>query len=313
MKYLDEKYGHKKVLEETGLSRVTLWRLLEKKSRVKPGYVKPLLKLLTQEEFEKLVSARDRLRSMGILREDGTVDYSLALEILAVAKDDEYLKNAILKFLVQEFREDLKKMLGISFAGVKLVWSSDFESFLAERKKRRAIKDPETLKYYRSIFKKYLEGKELNKEFIDLNEKRAMLTEEDYNALLRDIYKNPEKYYVFVMVPFRRVSPEDLLGYPILVHIKDGDKTLMVVEESAMKAPLAILTVSGVHGVLLIDDALNINDNVRKSFLLAVFNERVVGGFGGAKLSVPLHAGKVRGQLVKGSLYIPQQIRELLL
>ena len=130
-----------------------------------------------------------------------------------------------------------------------------------------------------------LEAQKLNKEFIDLNEKKATLTEEDYNTLLRDIYKNPEKYYVFVMVPFGRVLPEDLLGYPTLVHIKDGDKTLMVVEESAMKAPLAILTVPGVHGVLLIDDALNINDNVRKSFLLAVFNERVVGGFGGAKLS----------------------------
>ncbi|MEL9909029.1 MAG: hypothetical protein QXP97_06450 [Desulfurococcus sp.] len=93
LKYLDEKYDHKKILEETGLSRVTLWRLLEKKSRVKPEYVKPLLKLLAQEEFEKVVSARNRLRSMGILREDGSVDYSLALEILAIAKDDEYLRK----------------------------------------------------------------------------------------------------------------------------------------------------------------------------------------------------------------------------
>jgi len=42
-----------------------------------------LLKLLSQEEFEKLVSARDRLKSIGILREDDTIDYSLALEILA--------------------------------------------------------------------------------------------------------------------------------------------------------------------------------------------------------------------------------------
>jgi len=67
---------------------------------------------LTREEFEKIVSARDRLKSLGILRDDGTIDYSLALEILAIAKDDEYLKNAILRFVVQEFREDLKKMRG---------------------------------------------------------------------------------------------------------------------------------------------------------------------------------------------------------
>ncbi len=83
LRYVVEKYGRKKVLEETGLSRVTLWRLLERISPVKPKYVTPLLKLLSQEEFEKLVSARDRLKSIGILREDDTIDYSLALEILA--------------------------------------------------------------------------------------------------------------------------------------------------------------------------------------------------------------------------------------
>ena len=197
LKYLDEKYGHKKVLEETGLSRVTLWRLLEKKSRVKPGYVKPLLKLLTQEEFEKLVSARDRLRSMGILREDGTVDYSLALEILAVAKDDEYLKNAILKFVVQEFREDLKKMLGVSFAGVKLEWSSDFESFLAERKKRRKVRDPETIKYYKSLFMKYLQGRELSEELIDYVINHP-------SKWLRNVFR----HYIQYLYYKRRISPE---------------------------------------------------------------------------------------------------------
>jgi len=120
LRYVVERHGRKKVLEEVGISRITLWRLLERKTPIRPEYTKPLLKLLNREEFEKLVSARDRLRSLGILRDDGTIDYSLALEILAVAKDDEYLKNAILRFVVQEFREDLKKMLGINFAGITL-------------------------------------------------------------------------------------------------------------------------------------------------------------------------------------------------
>jgi len=34
-------------MEEAEISRVTLWRLLERKSPLKPEYVKPLLKLLT--------------------------------------------------------------------------------------------------------------------------------------------------------------------------------------------------------------------------------------------------------------------------
>ena len=48
-----ERHGCKRILEEAGISRVTLWRLLERKSPVKPEYIKPLLKLLSREEFEE--------------------------------------------------------------------------------------------------------------------------------------------------------------------------------------------------------------------------------------------------------------------
>jgi intergrase/recombinase len=197
LRHITERYGRRKVLEEIGISRITLWRLLEKKSPVKPEYVKPLLKLLTREEFEKLVTARERLKSLGILREDGTIDYSLALEILAVAKDDEYLKNALLRFVVSEFREDLKKMLGISFAGITLRWDEGFEHFLVERKKRRKVRDPETLKYYRSLFEKHLEGRELSEGLIDYVVNHP-------NKWLRNVFR----HYIQYLYYRRRISPE---------------------------------------------------------------------------------------------------------
>ncbi|MEM1687286.1 MAG: hypothetical protein QXR24_04395 [Thermosphaera sp.] len=132
-----------------------------------PEYIAPLLKLLTQTEFESLVSAKNRLRSLGIMRDDGTVDYSSVLEILSIARSGEYLKNAVLRFVVQEFREDIRKMLGVSFAGIKLEWSEDFENFLSERKRRIKVRDPETVSYYRSLFKKHLEGRELPEELVE--------------------------------------------------------------------------------------------------------------------------------------------------
>ncbi|MEM1867698.1 MAG: hypothetical protein QXY83_02525 [Thermosphaera sp.] len=103
-------------MEEAGISRVTLWRLLNRVSPVDPEYIAPLLK---QTEFESLVSAKNRLRSLGIMRDNGTIDYSLVLEILSIARNDEYLKNAILRFVIQEFKEDIRKMLGISFISIK--------------------------------------------------------------------------------------------------------------------------------------------------------------------------------------------------
>ncbi|MEM1881184.1 MAG: hypothetical protein QXQ23_04470, partial [Sulfolobales archaeon] len=38
LSYLVEKYGRKKVMEEAGISRVTLWRLLNRVSPVDPEY-----------------------------------------------------------------------------------------------------------------------------------------------------------------------------------------------------------------------------------------------------------------------------------
>jgi len=43
----------------------------------------------------------------------------------------------------------------------------NFEKFLAKCKKRRKIKDAETLNYYKSLFMRYLQGKELSKQLID--------------------------------------------------------------------------------------------------------------------------------------------------
>ncbi|MEM2195948.1 MAG: integrase, partial [Sulfolobales archaeon] len=230
-----EKYGRKKVIEEAGISRVTLWRLLNRVSPVDPEYVAPLLKLLKQTEFESLVSAKNRLRSLGIVRDDGTVDYSLVLEILSIARSDEYLKNAVLKFVVQEFREDIRKMLGISFTGIKLEWSEDFENFLVERKKRRKVRDPETVKYYRNLFKRYLEGKELSEELIDYIVRHQ-------NKWLRNVFR----HYVQYLYHKRRIPPETFgwimevvpsRGYrldvrPYQISIEDVRKTLKFLEEN---------------------------------------------------------------------------------
>jgi len=192
-----EKYGKKRVLEESGISRVTLWRLVEKVSPVKPEYVKPLLKFLTREEFENLISARDRLKAIGVLRDDGTVDYSLALEILAIARDDEYLKNAILRFVVQEFREDLKRMLGVSLAHIVFKWEPGFEEFLKTRKKRRKVLDPGTISYYRSLFKKHLEGKILSEELVEY-----VVSHE--NKWLRNVFR----HYIQYLYYLRKIPPE---------------------------------------------------------------------------------------------------------
>ena len=59
-----------------------------------------------------------------------------------------------------------------------------------ERKKRRKVRDPETLEYYRNLFMKYLEGKELSEELIDY-----VVNHE--NKWLRNIFRHYIQYLYY--------------------------------------------------------------------------------------------------------------------
>jgi len=65
------------------------------------------------------------------------------------------------------------------------------------RKKRRKVQDPETVKYYRNLFKRFLEGKELSEELVEY-----VVSHE--NKWLRNIFRHYIQYLYFR----RRISPE---------------------------------------------------------------------------------------------------------
>jgi len=223
------KLGFSKACEALDIAKSSLYRYLSGERKVPPDVIKRALKFLTRSEFESIVSEWDKLKALGIIKENGVVDYGLVLRILAVAAKDEYLKNAILRFVVENFREDLRKMLGVSFAGIKFEWSEDFERFLVERKKRKKVKDAETLSYYRSLFLRYLQGKELSEQLIDY-----VVNHE--NKWLRNVFR----HYIQYLYYKRRISPETF-GWimevvpsrsykldvrPYLINLDDVRKTL---------------------------------------------------------------------------------------
>jgi len=69
------------------------------------------LQYLNEKEFNEIVTGIYRLKAVGIIREDESIDYSLILQTLALASKDEYLKQAILRFTVENFREDFRRCL----------------------------------------------------------------------------------------------------------------------------------------------------------------------------------------------------------
>jgi len=235
LRRVKDKLGFNKTVEILDIAKGSLHNYLNGLRRIPDDVIFKALQYLDEKEFNEIVAGIDRLKAVGIIREDGSIDYSLILQAVALASKDEYLKQAILRFTVDNFREDLRKMLGLSLSQVIFTWSQGFEEFLRERKKRRKIMDPETIAYYRNLFKKHLEGKTLSEDLINyvINHK---------NKWLRNVFR----HYIQYLYYLRRISPEtygwvmeivpsrsykiDVRSYPI--NIEDLVKTLSVLREN---------------------------------------------------------------------------------
>jgi len=230
-----KKLGFEKTLRALGIARGSLHNYLHGVRRVPDNVVYKALQYLEEAEFNEIVQGIDRLRAIGLIRGDGSIDYSLILQAIALATRDEYLKQALLRFTVENFREDLRKMLGSSLAHVVFKWEPGFEEFLRERKKRRKIASEETMSYYRSLFKRYLEGKTLSEELVEY-----VVNHE--NKWLRNVFR----HYVQYLYYLRRIPPEtygwlmevvpsrsyrlDVRSYPI--SLEDLAKTMNTLRES---------------------------------------------------------------------------------
>ena len=73
--------------------------MLSKQSKIDDGNLRTLLSLVFEEEFRKVLDATKLLQNVGIIKEDGTVNYCLVMEILTYVVNNEYLKNLIIKFV----------------------------------------------------------------------------------------------------------------------------------------------------------------------------------------------------------------------
>ncbi len=230
-----KKLGFEKTLRALGITRGSLHNYLHGVRRVPDEVVYRALQYLEEREFNEIVQGVDRLRAIGIIRGDDSIDYSLVLQVIVLATRDEYLKQALLGFTVENFREDLRKMLGSSLAYVVFKWEPGFEEFLRERKKRKKVASPGTMSYYRNLFKRYLEGKALSEELVEY-----VVNHE--NKWLRNVFR----HYVQYLYYLRRIPPEmygwlmevvpsrsyrlDVRRYPI--SIEDLARTMNTLRES---------------------------------------------------------------------------------
>lgn len=123
------------------------------------------------------------------------------------------------------------------------------------------------------------EAKRLGKEPIIVSELQQKAGSLDaYMKKLRDIYENPEKYYIISVIPFGATMPRDLMPVPRIVTITDEKGVpIAAINQPVLKPNLALLAIENIYGVLLIDNVLDIDDAVKRDFLLSVFERRAIG------------------------------------
>jgi len=71
-----------------------------------------------------------------------------------------------------------------------------FQEFLRERKRRRKVVSEETMAYYRSLFKRYLEGRTLSEELVEY-----VVNHE--NRLLRNVFRHYIQYLYYLWSIYR--------------------------------------------------------------------------------------------------------------
>ncbi len=215
LQYLKSRVSGRQLLELLGVrSKGTITKYLKYGRRIPDEIILRILQAITEEEFTEIVGARKRLETLGLIdRETGRIDYSLVIEILRLSLSDPYLKKLILEFVSKHLRDDLLKLSPAKLPAIILHWDRDFEKYLTEDKKN-PIKDRETLNYYRSIFKRHLEGRELSEKLIrevknsKLGWLRVVLRH--YITYLFIAGKIPEETYAWIIlyVPSRKYPRE---------------------------------------------------------------------------------------------------------
>lgn len=106
LEYIVDKFGRDEIQELLGISCYIVWRPVNGPVRVNYGKFRVLLNLISMEELKEILGPRKLLESPGIVRHGGIVNYFIIMEILKLTASDEYLKQPIIKFVVDNLRRE---------------------------------------------------------------------------------------------------------------------------------------------------------------------------------------------------------------
>ncbi len=216
---IKEKYPTSELLARLGIkSRATLTKYLKYGRRIPDEVVATMLENLEEEEFWSLLSGRRKQEAIGLIdSETGKVDYESVMELLKLAIREPILKKIFLEFISKYLRNELLQLMPAKLPAIELKWTSEFEDYLRKEKK---IQDEDTIKYYRNLFKKHLEGRELNERLV-----RRLRNAPPW---LRVVFRHYVRYLFF----YRRIDEDTFAWLLVFVPGRSYPKETYISEYS---------------------------------------------------------------------------------
>ncbi len=216
---LKERYPTSDLLARLGIkSRATLTKYLKYGRRIPDEVVVKMIENLEEEEFWSLLSGRRKLEAIGLIdSETGKVDYEAVMELLKLAIREPILKKIFLEFISKYLRNELLQLMPAKLPAIELKWTSEFEDYLRKEKK---IQDEDTIKYYRNLFKKHLEGRELNEKLV-----RGLRNAPPW---LRVVFRHYVRYLFF----YRRIDEDTFAWLLVFVPGRSYPKETYISEYS---------------------------------------------------------------------------------
>ncbi len=196
LQHLYKRYNSvRKLAQVLGVSKSTLHRCIRNEQAVPTVLRVKLCEVLSEEELLQVLKGKELLKKYGLLDNEGRLNKAVALALLDAMMQEETVKEEVLSFLLKYYKKELQERLVEVLPRIELRWAQEFEKWLTE-KKSKPISE-RTLKDYRSIWYKCLEGKVLGWHLIkQLTGKKMECFDGNYHPTgwIRQIFRHYVSY-----------------------------------------------------------------------------------------------------------------------
>ncbi len=194
LQYLYQEYRSvRKLAQVLGVGKSTVHRWLRGEP-IPESYAVRFCMLVDEDTMLQVLKGKQLLQRYSLVDVNDNINKPLTLALIRAALEHEDLRQIVLQEVARKYKEELMELLNIELPRVELKWDEGFEHWLTERKSKPL--SPKTLRDYRNLWFRCLEGKVLNRQLIRQLNSKQMRCADGYHPTnwARQIFRHYIRY-----------------------------------------------------------------------------------------------------------------------